>query len=98
MSDDQESLTGLREQVDVVDTQLVELLGRRFALTRMIGHLKAADNLPARDEARESHQHLRLAILAEEQGIDAAMVLHVYDAVMNRVVEEHEAIKHGEDF
>ena len=30
MTDDPESLTGLREQVDAVDTKLVELLGERF--------------------------------------------------------------------
>jgi len=86
-------LSQLREQIDVVDAQWVSLLGQRFALTRQVGYLKAELGLPAQDEARESHQRLRLAILAEDQGIDATMVLHMYDEVVKHVLEEHEAIR-----
>jgi len=89
------SLSELRNQVDTIDGQLVALLGQRFAVTRQIGVLKAVDDLPSRDEARESHMHLRLAILAEEQGIDSAMVLRVFDEVIKRVREEHETIRRG---
>jgi len=86
------SLSVLRDQIDAVDAQLVRLLGQRFALTREVGHLKAMLGLPARDDVRESHQRLRLALLAEEQGVDAPTVLRGYDAIVERVVEEHEAI------
>jgi len=95
MSEQPESLSELRAQIDDVDAELVALIGRRFGLTRQVGVIKVEQGLPSRDEARESHQRLRLALLAEEQGIDAATVLRVYDAVANRVVEEHEAMRRG---
>ena len=95
MTEQAESLADLRAQIDDVDAELVALIGRRFGLTRQVGVVKAEQGLPSRDEARESHQRLRLALLAEEQGIDAATVLRVYDAVANRVVEEHEAMRRG---
>jgi len=97
MSDEpaEPTLTGLRDQIDEVDAKLVELMGQRFALTREVGALKASQGLPSRDEARESHQHLRLAILAEQEGIDPSMVLRAFDAITDRVVEEHDAMRRG---
>lgn len=88
-------LQGLRDQVDDVDAQMVALLGRRFGLTRQIGLLKAATGLPSRDDVRESHQRLRLALLAEEQGVNTPMVLRFFDTITDQVVAEHEAVKAG---
>ncbi|MCL2782700.1 MAG: chorismate mutase [Propionibacteriaceae bacterium] len=91
--EDELSLTPLREQIDTVDAQMVALLGQRFALTREVGQIKAEMGLPGRDDVRESHQRLRLALLSEEQGIDAPTVLRIFDTITNRVVEEHEDVK-----
>ena len=91
--EDDWSLTPLRDEIDGVDAKIVALLGQRFALTREVGEIKANRGLPSRDAIRESHQRLRLALLAEEQGIDAATVLRVFDVIIDRVVDEHEDIK-----
>jgi len=91
--EDDTSLTPLRMQIDEVDAKIVGLLGQRFSLTREVGQIKADTGLPSQDPTRESHQRLRLALLADEQGIDAATVLRVFDLIRERVVEEHDAIK-----
>jgi len=93
MSDVETDLGGLRDQIDELDGELVALLGQRFAVTRQIGALKASADLPSRDVARESHQRLRLALLADGQNIDSAMVLRIFDEIVCQVIDEHDAMK-----
>ena len=47
------TLEELRDQIDVLDRQLVELLSERARAAQMIGHLKAATSLPVYEPARE---------------------------------------------
>ena len=47
------TLEELREQIDVLDRQLVELLSERARAAIMIGHLKAATSLPVYEPVRE---------------------------------------------
>ena len=47
------TLEELRKEIDVLDQQLVELLSRRARAAQMIGHLKAATQLPVYEPARE---------------------------------------------
>ena len=47
------SLEELRNRIDVLDRQLVELLNERARAALLIGHLKAATSLPVYEPARE---------------------------------------------
>lgn len=47
------TLEELRQRIDVLDRQLVELLSERARAAQMIGHLKAATSLPVYEPARE---------------------------------------------
>jgi len=47
------TLEELRKQIDVLDRQLVELLSERARAAQMIGHLKAATQLPVYEPSRE---------------------------------------------
>jgi chorismate mutase len=47
------TLEELRERIDVLDRQLVELLNERARAALLIGHLKAATSLPVYEPARE---------------------------------------------
>ena len=47
------TLEELRDRIDVLDRQLVELLSERARAALMIGHLKAATSLPVYEPARE---------------------------------------------
>ena len=90
-SDDQ--LTALRAQIDDLDRELVELLARRFEVTREVGRLKAQQGLPSLDEQREFAQRERLCVLASGSGVDPDTVLAVFDTIVARVRAEHDAIR-----
>jgi chorismate mutase len=47
------TLEELRDQIDALDRQLVELLSERARAALMIGHLKASTSLPVYEPARE---------------------------------------------
>ncbi len=47
------TLEELRNQIDALDRQLVELLSERARAALMIGHLKVATSLPVYEPARE---------------------------------------------
>ena len=47
------TLEELRNQIDILDRQLVELLSERARAALMIGHLKVATSLPVYEPARE---------------------------------------------
>ena len=47
------TLEELRKKIDVLDRQLVELLSERARAAQMIGHLKAATQLPVYEPSRE---------------------------------------------
>ena len=62
------TLEELRDQIDALDRQLVELLSERARAALMIGHLKASTSLPVYEPAREKVRahHRRDAGAAEE--------------------------------
>ena len=51
MGDD--TLQDLRTQIEQLDREVLEVLARRFAISRRIGHVKHKWNLPIADPQRE---------------------------------------------
>ncbi|NNG24526.1 prephenate dehydratase [Telluria aromaticivorans] len=49
-----EKLTPLREQIDAIDAQILELLGRRGRVAQEVGHVKAETNAPVFRPEREA--------------------------------------------
>jgi chorismate mutase/prephenate dehydratase len=49
-----DKLTPLRQQIDAIDAQLLELLARRAALAQEVGHVKAETNAPVFRPEREA--------------------------------------------
>ena len=48
-----QALNGLREEIDIIDREIVELLNRRAAIAERIGDTKMAAGLPVVEPARE---------------------------------------------
>ncbi|MGE0312582.1 MAG: prephenate dehydratase [Lautropia sp.] len=48
------SLADLRQQIDAVDRQILDLLSARAALAQQVGHVKAVDNAPVYRPEREA--------------------------------------------
>ena len=85
-------LASLRQQIDAIDEELVELLSRRFTVTDRVGHLKSMHGLDAVDEVREAEQVQHLRTLATRYGVNAELVSRIFRTVVEQVVLNHQVI------
>lgn len=85
----QRMLQTLRSEIDAIDERIIDLLARRFAVTRQVGQLKAHHALPAVDAERESAQQLRYEQLARANGLAPALVTGLFRDIIAEVVRCH---------
>jgi chorismate mutase len=76
------TLEELRDQIDVLDRQLVELLSERARAAQMIGHLKAATSLPVYEPVREKviYANVRAANKGPLPDIE---LTHIYERIID---------------
>src|SRR6202046_475425 len=76
------TLEELRNQIDALDRQLVELLSERARAAQMIGHLKAATQLPVYEPAREKviYANVRAANKGPLPDIE---LIHIYERIID---------------
>ena len=76
------TLEELRDQIDVLDRQLVELLSERARAAQMIGHLKAATSLPVYEPEREKviYANVRAANKGPLPDIE---LTHIYERIID---------------
>jgi chorismate mutase len=76
------TLEELRKQIDVLDQQLVELLSERARAAQMIGHLKAATQLPVYEPAREKVIYAN--VRAHNKGpLPDIELTHIYERIID---------------
>lgn len=90
-------LLRLRSSIDNIDAALVHLLAERFKCTQQVGRLKAEQQLPAADPAREERQISRLRVLADEAGLDPVFAEKFLNFIIAEVIHHHEQIASGSD-
>ena len=76
-----EELQSLRNEIDVIDRQMVELFRRRMDVTRRVGEYKAARGIPVLDQERERQVLQNKGELAGEELRPAVITL--YQTVMS---------------
>jgi chorismate mutase len=76
------TLEELRNRIDILDRQLVELLSERARAALMIGHLKAATSLPVYEPARERviYTNVRAANKGPLPDIE---LTHIYERIID---------------
>jgi chorismate mutase len=84
-----EELLALRDQIDAIDAEMMDLLARRFQVTRQVGKLKAEKHLSSFDPVRERQKLERLQALAEDSDLDPEFVLSLFQSIFNEVVANH---------
>ena len=82
-------LAGHRASIDRLDAVLVYTLAERFSHTQAVGKLKASNDLPPSDPAREAAQIARLEGLALEAGLDPAFAKKFLAFVIEEVIRHH---------
>jgi chorismate mutase-like protein len=75
-------LEELRDQIDALDRQLVELLSERARAAQKIGHLKVATNLPVYEPAREKVIYAN--VRATNKGpLPDIELTHIYERIID---------------
>ncbi|MFT5313768.1 MAG: chorismate mutase/prephenate dehydrogenase [Paraglaciecola sp.] len=78
------ALDELREQIDSVDSQLVDLLAKRAAITAKVGEYKSQVGMPIYVPAREAELITKRRTQAEGQGVSPALV----EDLLRRIMRE----------
>ena len=88
-----EDLERLRASIDNMDAILLHTLAERFKLTQQVGVLKAQNDMPPADKAREARQIERLKRLSEDSGLDPAFAEKFLNFIVAEVIRHHEKIR-----
>ncbi|MBI4033132.1 MAG: chorismate mutase [Candidatus Blackburnbacteria bacterium] len=91
-----DELAKWRVEIDAVDHSILELLTQRFEITEEVGRFKAARGMNPYDPTREASQIERISQLAQEYGLDEAMVQSVFGVIRERVRDRHAEIANTE--
>ncbi|HIG22486.1 chorismate mutase [Henriciella sp.] len=92
-----DDLERLRASIDNMDAILLHTLAERFKLTQQVGVLKAQNDMPPADKAREARQIERLQRLASESGLDPAFAEKFLNFIVAEVIRHHEKIRGGQE-
>lgn len=79
----------LRQEIDEIDDQLLDLIFKRFSITSEIGHLKAKENAPAIDKNREYQIISRLEEKSRLLSLNPDLINSIYRAILSEVVLKH---------
>ncbi len=92
-ADPAETLKRLRASIDNIDAAVVHMLAERFKATKAVGELKAANNLPPADKAREAEQIARLRKLANDAELDPDFAEKFLAFIVTEVIRHHEKLQ-----
>ena len=89
-------LQNLRERIDNIDEELLNLLAKRFDTTQAIGVLKSESGISSKSSDRELKQFKKFEILGKERNLSINLVEGIFRLVIDEVVRNHDSIKqHG---
>ncbi|HET9452030.1 MAG TPA: chorismate mutase, partial [Aggregicoccus sp.] len=75
-------MNALRDEIDAVDRQLIELLAQRLALVGAVGEVKSRHGLPIYAPEREASMLARRRAEAELLGVPGELIEDVLRRVM----------------
>lgn len=87
-----QELNQLRSQIDVVDQDLIETMGRRMKIADSIGALKKERNVAILQSKRWNEILGRMILLGEEQGLSEEFILKVFKAVHQESIAHQEKV------
>lgn len=83
-----ESLTLLRQQIDELDNELLEVLNKRMRVSREIGQYKKEHRMPVLQIGRHDEIMQSRAKLAEEMGMSGEFMRRVLAAIHEESVRQ----------
>lgn len=89
-----EELNALREQIDALDKQMIDLLARRLALVEQVGEVKSRYGLPIYVPEREASMLASRCTEAEAQGVPPQLI----EDILRRTMRESYASEKDSGF
>ena len=89
----QDRLQELRKSIDNLDAALIHLIAERFRLTRQVGELKAAHDLPPGDPNREAAMIAHLRELAQNAELDPDFAEKLIRFIIQEVIQHHKRLR-----
>lgn len=83
------SVPQLRQDIDIIDYQIVELLAKRTQIVSLIGALKRGRK-PVRDKGREAEIIKRVKSMARKKGVNPELLVKIYETLFDYFVELQE--------
>lgn len=80
-------LEEFRKQIDSIDSQLIELLSKRFQVVKQIGNYKKENNLKALDSNRWNKVMDNLLEKAQDLKLDEDIVTAIWNEIHNKSLE-----------
>lgn len=68
----------LREEIDAIDTQLIQLIKKRIVVMKEIGEVKKQEKKPIRDYVREEEKLSKLTTQAKALSIPESILHHIW--------------------
>lgn len=86
------NLNNLRAQIDVVDNQIIDLLGKRMKAADGIGMLKKQKNVAVLQSKRWNEILGKMVLQGEEKGLSEEFVLKMFKAIHQESINHQEKI------
>lgn len=93
MSTKNTNLSKYRDEIDNLDKRLLDILSKRFSVTKKVGQYKAKNNFPVKDLAREKEMFARRAELAKKYSLETEMISKIFRAIIDSVYKEHKKLR-----
>lgn len=84
------ALSGLRREIDVLDSELVSLLSKRQRCVERVIAIKRAENLPARIPERIDQVLERVRTLAQTEKLDPDLAVAVWREMIEQFIAYEE--------
>ncbi len=89
------ALSNLRAQIDVVDNQLIDLLGKRMKIADDIGGIKKEKNVAVLQSKRWNEILGKMILEGESKGLSEEFILKIFKAVHLESINHQEKIING---
>ena len=89
------ALSNLRAQIDVVDNQIITLLGKRMEAADGIGALKKSRNVAVLQSKRWNEILGKMVLEGEQHGLSEEFVLRMFKAIHQESINHQEKIING---
>ena len=80
-------MEGLREEIDCIDEELLNIIGKRIRIVEEIGKYKKANGLPSLDEERWREVLRSKIVRAQSLGISENFVEKIYNLIHEHSLE-----------